>query len=125
MSVSRMRDSDDARFSTVTPRLATVCSRRFWTAPKEPRCADTVEMAKSMDASAATAAVDVEIERPLIANPVVVMALTDTAILSLVVLPLPTWKVKLDAALSSDVDPYLVELAMRSISDSAEATSEL
>ena len=44
-SESRIRDSDAARFSTVTPRLATVCSRRFWTAPKAPRWADTVEMA--------------------------------------------------------------------------------
>jgi hypothetical protein len=33
MSVSRIRDSEADRFSTATPRLATVCSRRFWTAP--------------------------------------------------------------------------------------------
>ena len=30
MSVSRMRDSEAERFSTVTERLAMVCSKRFW-----------------------------------------------------------------------------------------------
>src|SRR3954453_15731757 len=123
MSVSRMRDSDAARFSTVTPRLATVCSRRFCTAPKAPRCADTGEMAKWIDASADTAAALVEIDKPLMAKPVLVMALTDTEILSLAPLVLPTWNVKLADPLSNDIDPYFVELAMRSISANDDATS--
>src|SRR5437763_16786768 len=81
MSVSRMRDSDADRFSTATPRLATVCSRRFWTAPNVLRCADTVEIAKSIDASALAAAVAVEIDRPFTERPEAVMVLTDTLIL--------------------------------------------
>src|SRR2546423_8033728 len=123
MSVSRMRDSDAERFSTATPRLLTVCSRRFWTAPNWLRCEETVEMAKSIDARADAAAEAVLIDRPLMLSPVVVMALTDTEILSLAALVLPTWKVKAPPALSSDVEPYLVLLAMRSISDRAEVTS--
>src|ERR1043165_9361422 len=94
MSVSRMRDSDAERFSTATPRLLTVCSRRFCTAPNWLRCDDTVEMAKSIDASAEAAAEAVEIDKPLMLRPDVVMALTDTEILSLAALVLPTWKVK-------------------------------
>src|SRR3954453_22335713 len=80
MSVSRMRDSDADRFSTATRRLLTVCSSRFCTGPKPERWADTVEMAKSIDASAAAAAVAVEIERPFTLRPVDVMTLTDTEI---------------------------------------------
>src|SRR5438132_4192204 len=114
MSVSRMRDSDADRFSTATPRLLTVCSRRFCTAPNWLRCEETVEMAKSIDASADAADAAVEIDRPLMFRPDAVMALTDTEILSLAALVLPTW-VNAPVALSSDVEPYLVELAMRSI----------
>src|SRR5437762_12639722 len=77
MSVSRMRDSDADRFSTATPRLATVCSRRFWTAPNVLRCEETVEIAKSIEASALAAAVEVEIDRPLTLRPVAVIVLTD------------------------------------------------
>src|SRR5437588_742942 len=44
MSVSRMRDSDAERFSTATPRLLTVCSRRFWTAPNWLRCEEAVDL---------------------------------------------------------------------------------
>src|SRR6185436_16526406 len=80
MSVSRIRDSDADRFSTATPRLLTVCSSRFCTAPNWLRWADTVEMAKSIDARAEAAAAAVEIERPLTLRPVAFMALTDTAI---------------------------------------------
>src|SRR3954465_10813342 len=83
MSVSRIRDSDADRFSTATPRLATVRSRRFWTAPNWLRRADTVEMAKSIDARADAAALAVEIERPLTLRPLLVMTLTATLILSL------------------------------------------
>src|SRR3954454_7842257 len=83
MSVSRMRDSDADRFSTATPRLATVCSRRFWTAPKALRCVDTVEIAKSMDARAEAAAALVEIDRPLTLSPVLFIEVTDTPIWSL------------------------------------------
>src|SRR5439155_1125697 len=89
MSVSRMRDSDADRFSTATPRLLTVCSRRFCTAPNWLRCEETVEMAKSIDASADAAAAAVEIDRPLMLRPEAVMALTDTEILSLAALVLP------------------------------------
>src|SRR3954465_9706375 len=78
MSVSRMRDSEADRFSTATPRLATVCSRRFCPAPNPPRRADTVEMAKSIDARAEAAAVAVEIDRPFTLRPEAVIALTDT-----------------------------------------------
>src|SRR5207302_8621530 len=123
MSVSRMRDSDADRFSTATPRLATVCSRRFCTAPNVLRWADTVEMAKSIEARAEAAAVAVEIDRPFTDRPVAVMALTATVILSLAALVLPTWKLKLVELLSSEVEPYFVALAMRSISDRAEETS--
>src|SRR4051794_20931947 len=123
MSVSRIRDSDADRFSTATPRLLTVCSSRFCTAPNWLRWALTVEMAKSMEASADAAAEAVEIDRPLTLRPVEVITLTDTEILSLAALVLPTWKVKLPVALSNDVVPYLVLLAMRSISDRAEETS--
>src|SRR2546421_4044247 len=123
MSVSRMRDSDADRFSTATPRLLTVCSRRFCTAPNWLRCEETVEMAKSIDANADAAAAAVLIDRPLMLRPEAVMALTDTEILSLAALVLPTWKVNEAVALSSEVEPYLVLLAMRSISARAEVTS--
>src|SRR3954467_5238084 len=116
MSVSRMRDSDAERFSTATPRLATVCSSRFCTAPKPERCADTVEMAKSIEARAAAADEAVEIDRPFTERPVEVMTLTDTEILSLAAAVLPTWKVKLVDVLSRLVEPYLVPPAIRSIS---------
>src|SRR3954451_11341828 len=55
MSVSRIRDSAADRFSTATPRLATVCSRRFWTAPRLDRAVETVAMAASMVAMAESA----------------------------------------------------------------------
>src|SRR5260221_14335964 len=80
MSVSRIRDSDADRFSTATPRLLTVCSSRFCTAPNAERWADTVEMAKSIDANAEAAAAAEEIDRPFTLRPVLVMTLTDTEI---------------------------------------------
>src|SRR5262249_10397396 len=45
MSASRVRLSEAARFSCGTPRLAIVCSSRFWKAPRLERLPDTVTMA--------------------------------------------------------------------------------
>nr|WP_288020403.1 hypothetical protein [Tepidiforma sp.] len=44
-SASRMRLSLAVRFSTATPRLLTVCSRRFWAAPRSERRVLRVVMA--------------------------------------------------------------------------------
>ena len=55
MSVSRMRDSEAARFSAETPRLAMVCCRRFCNAPRSARWLDTEKIALSMLDSAAAA----------------------------------------------------------------------
>ena len=56
MSVSRMRDSDAARFSVATLRLAIVDSKRFWTAPRPPRVVETEAMAESRAVMAVEAA---------------------------------------------------------------------
>ena len=53
MSVSRMRDSEAARFSVVTCRLLIIDSKRFWRAPSLPRVVDTPEMAVSRAVMAA------------------------------------------------------------------------
>src|SRR3546814_19809377 len=48
MSVSRIRDSDAARFSAATDRLLMVCSKRFCRAPSVARSDETVVIASSI-----------------------------------------------------------------------------
>src|SRR5437660_5418364 len=55
MSVSRTRDSDAVRFSEATDRLATMCSKRFWVAPRVDRAVETLAMAESSRAIAEVA----------------------------------------------------------------------
>src|SRR2546422_8672642 len=55
MSVSRVRDSDDVRFSAATDRLATMCSKRFCVAPRVDRAVETSAMAESSRAIAEVA----------------------------------------------------------------------
>ena len=50
MSTSRIRLSDAVRFSWYVARLFRVCSRRFCTAPNEPRSVETASIAASMPA---------------------------------------------------------------------------
>src|SRR3954452_3244339 len=49
MSASRIRLSEAVRFSDWVARFSMVCSRRFWTAPRFDRFADTSEIASSSD----------------------------------------------------------------------------
>src|SRR5437588_1508307 len=55
MSVSRTRDSDEVRFSEATERLATMCSKRFWVAPRVDRALETSPIAESSMAMAEVA----------------------------------------------------------------------
>src|ERR671932_76773 len=80
-------------------------------------------MGEAIDANAHAAAHAGGSERPLTDRPVLVMTLTATEILSLAALVLPTWNVKLCEELSRLVEPYLVPLAIRSISARADWTS--
>ena len=48
MSKSRILDSAAWRFSAEVPRLAIVCSKRFWSAPSLERSVDTMVIALSM-----------------------------------------------------------------------------
>src|SRR5205823_14717116 len=56
MSVSRMRLSEAERFSWATDRFVTVCSRRFWVAPRLARAVETLAMAVSIVVMAVLAA---------------------------------------------------------------------
>ena len=56
-SASRMRLSAAVRFSTLTPRLAMVCSRRFCAAPRSERRVFSVVIAVSISVMRAFAAV--------------------------------------------------------------------
>src|SRR4051812_18975605 len=49
MSASRIRLSEAVRFSDDVARFSIVCSRRFWTAPRLARLAETSEIASSSD----------------------------------------------------------------------------
>ena len=79
MLVSRMVDSAFCRFSLVTPRLLTVCSRRFWIAPRFARMSETFSIAFLMVEMAVLAEEAVPTDRSAMDRPVteqaVVMAM--------------------------------------------------
>src|SRR6476620_6250036 len=115
MSTSRMRLSDEVRFSWKGARLLSVCSRRFCTEPKVERASLTPWMAASMLASVTVVPKLKIVESTLNVEP---EPKSETAV-TLMVCPssAPTWKVMALLPVSTAMPLNLVSLPIRLISE--------